>query len=55
MARTNYMYRYLVGRVADPLIGVTIGVAAYFVHERRVGRAEGHTLVEMVRERWTRA
>lgn len=45
-------YKYLISRVADPAIAIAIGTAAYFVHERRIGRAEGHTLKEMVMRKY---
>lgn len=45
-------YRYLVSRLADPVIGISIGLAAYIVHEKRVSRKEGHSLVELIRQRW---
>lgn len=41
-------YKYLISRVADPVIAVAIGTAAYFVHEKRIGREKGHTLKELV-------
>lgn len=45
-------YKYLILRVADPLIAVGVGVAAYYLHERRAGRPEGHTLNELLARRW---
>lgn len=30
--------KHLVSPLADPLIGVAVGVAAYYVHEWRIGR-----------------
>ncbi|OBA21838.1 hypothetical protein METBIDRAFT_40288 [Metschnikowia bicuspidata var. bicuspidata NRRL YB-4993] len=47
-------YKYLISRVADPVIAVSIGVAAYYMFEARVGRREGHTLNELVSKRWAR-
>lgn len=53
---TNYSfdmeYKYLISRLADPVIALSIGAAAYYVHERRVGRAEGHTLNELLRKKY---
>lgn len=48
----DMQYKYLISRFADPVIAVSIGVAAYYVHERRVGRAEGHSLNELLRNKY---
>lgn len=48
-------YKYLISRVADPLIAIAIGTAAYFVHEKRIGREEGHTLKELVLRKYKKA
>lgn len=45
-------YKYLISRMADPVIAIAIGTAAYFVHERRIGREEGHTLKELVMRKY---
>ncbi|QBM91118.1 Protein of unknown function DUF2665 [Metschnikowia aff. pulcherrima] len=45
-------YKYLISRFADPVIAVSIGVAAYYVYEARVGRREGHSLNELIAKRW---
>lgn len=41
-------YPYLISRVADPLLGITIGAASYYLYERRNGRETGHTLNELI-------
>ena len=45
-------YKYLISRFADPVIAVSIGVAAYYVYEARVGRREGHSLNDLIAKRW---
>lgn len=47
-------YKYLVSRFADPVIAITLGVSAYYVHEKRVGRSEGHTLNELLARWWNK-
>lgn len=47
-------YKYLVSRFADPVIAITLGVSAYYVHEKRVGRSEGHTLSELLARWWNK-
>lgn len=45
------VYRYLFNRWVDPLIGVSIGVAAYAVEEHKA-HVPGNRLVDLVRRRW---
>lgn len=45
-------YKYLISRLVDPVAAISIGIAAYYVHENRIGRRPGHTLNELVKKRW---
>ncbi|EDK45586.1 conserved hypothetical protein [Lodderomyces elongisporus NRRL YB-4239] len=45
-------YPYLISRWADPIFGIGMGVASYYLYERRVGRPEGHSLNELVLKRF---
>lgn len=45
-------YPYLISRSLDPIIGIVMGVASYYLYEQRVGRAEGHSLNELVVKRF---
>lgn len=45
-------YKYVISRFADPVIAITIGVSAYYLHERRVGRPEGHSLNELLVQKY---
>lgn len=45
-------YKYLISRFADPVIAISIGISAYYLHERRVGRAEGHSLNELLSKKY---
>lgn len=44
-------YKYLISKSVDPILAISIGTAAYYVHEYRHGRPQGHTLNELV-TRW---
>lgn len=44
-------YRYLFNRWVDPVVGVAVGVAAYFVQEQKLRREPGHSLTELMRLR----
>lgn len=46
-------YKYLISRTVDPIIAVSIGVAAYYLYERRTGRPEGHTLNELAYKKYS--
>ncbi|EEQ38247.1 putative small nuclear ribonucleoprotein G [Clavispora lusitaniae] len=48
-------YKYLISRFADPVIAISIGTAAYFLHERRVGREEGHKLKDLLLKKYGRS
>lgn len=52
-ANFNFLmqYKYLISRTVDPILAISIGTAAYYVHEYRHGRPQGHTLNELVM-RW---
>lgn len=52
--RLMYQYKFLIGRVADPAIGVIIGCVAYFVFELRNPRAPGHSLTELLRDKYVK-
>ncbi|BGP15946.1 hypothetical protein JCM10213_003623 [Rhodosporidiobolus nylandii] len=43
---------YLVSKVGDVLLGFTTGVFAYYLYERKNGRAEEDKLVNLVRWKW---
>ncbi|SCU99446.1 LAME_0G03202g1_1 [Lachancea meyersii CBS 8951] len=45
---------YLLGRFLDPVFALAVGTVSYYAHERKVGRAEGHSLNELVRKRLER-
>ncbi|ABN68307.2 predicted protein [Scheffersomyces stipitis CBS 6054] len=45
-------YPYLISRTIDPIFAISIGVASYYLHERRVGRPEGRTLNELVAKKF---
>lgn len=45
-------YKYLISRFADPVIAISVGISAYFLHESRVGRPEGHTLSELLKKKY---
>jgi hypothetical protein len=36
----------------DPLFGFFVGTAAYYAHEQRVGRPEGHSLNELLKKKF---
>ncbi|SCU96894.1 LADA_0H03312g1_1 [Lachancea dasiensis] len=42
---------FLLGRFLDPLFALTVGTMSYYSYEKRVGRAEGHSLNELVWKR----
>lgn len=46
------MYKYLVSRWADVAIGVGVGISAYYLHERRVGKPDGKKLNDIISEKW---
>lgn len=46
------MYKYLVSRWADVAIGVTVGVSAYYLHERRINKPEGSRLNDIISRKW---
>jgi hypothetical protein len=41
-------YPYLVSKWADPILAISMGVAAYYLYEKRVQREPGHTLNELI-------
>ncbi|KAK9245677.1 hypothetical protein V1506DRAFT_537629 [Lipomyces tetrasporus] len=45
-------YPYLLSKTLDPIFGIGVGVAAFYLYERREGREEGHTLNELVKRRY---
>ncbi|WPK24887.1 hypothetical protein PUMCH_002185 [Australozyma saopauloensis] len=45
-------YPYLISRLVDPVAALFIGSAAYFLQEKRLGREEGHTFIELAMKRW---
>lgn len=45
-------YPYLISRTIDPIFAIGIGAASYFLHEKRVGREDGHHLHELVLKRY---
>ncbi|ODV70399.1 hypothetical protein HYPBUDRAFT_151742 [Hyphopichia burtonii NRRL Y-1933] len=45
-------YPYLISRVSDPLLALSIGVAAYYVYERRAGRPDGHRLNDLLSRKY---
>lgn len=45
-------YPYLLGKWVDPIVGLSIGVAAYYLQEKRVQRPHGHTLNELLIRRF---
>lgn len=47
-------YPYLISRWVDPVVSVAIGVAAYYLHERRIGRPEGHSLNELLAKKYSK-
>ncbi|PWN29545.1 hypothetical protein BDZ90DRAFT_258460 [Jaminaea rosea] len=51
------MPRYLVGRISDPLLGISTGVLAYILWENdgrnAAHRPEGRMLSDLVKRRWS--
>lgn len=45
-------YPYLISRLGDPIIAVSIGVAAYYLHEKRDGREESHRLHNLLLQKY---
>lgn len=39
-------------RTLDPIFAIAVGTTAYYTHERKIGRKEGHTLNELVSKRY---
>ncbi|KAK9449146.1 uncharacterized protein V1518DRAFT_417271 [Limtongia smithiae] len=52
MAAPALRYPYLLSRTLDPIFGLFVGVAAFYLYERRAGREDGHTLNELVARRY---
>lgn len=46
------MYKYLVSRWVDPIIGVGVGVCAYYLHEQR--QDKGQKLNDIIRQKLSR-
>ncbi|EGV63309.1 hypothetical protein CANTEDRAFT_106160, partial [Yamadazyma tenuis ATCC 10573] len=46
------MYKFLVSRWVDPLIGVGIGVCAYYLHETRSHTPEGKRIKDIIYRRF---
>lgn len=45
-------YPYLISRTLDPLFGVAMGVALYYLYEQRAERPQGHTLLELLKKKY---
>lgn len=45
-------YPPLIHRKLDWILAIGMGVSAYYLYEKRTGREQGHTLYELVRERY---
>lgn len=45
-------YPPLVHRKLDLILAIGMGVSAYYLYERRTGREPGHSLYELVKERY---
>lgn len=46
-------YPYLISRWIDPLVGIGIGVLSYYSYEKRIGRPRGHSLNELLIQKYT--
>lgn len=44
-------YKHVFSRRSDPFIAVGMGLAAYWLHERRQQRRPGHSLLELLTEK----
>lgn len=44
----------LQSRWMDPIFAISMGVAAYYLYEQRVGRKPGHTLNELIARKYQR-
>ncbi|VUG17402.1 NCE101 [Brettanomyces bruxellensis] len=47
-------YPHLISKWMDPIFAISMGVAAYYLYERRVGREPGHTLNELIARKYQR-
>ncbi|ODV81629.1 uncharacterized protein CANTADRAFT_45301 [Suhomyces tanzawaensis NRRL Y-17324] len=45
-------YPYLISRVIDPIFGIGMGVASYYLYEKRHGREEGHYLNQLIAQKF---
>ncbi|KAK9463418.1 uncharacterized protein V1516DRAFT_667711 [Lipomyces oligophaga] len=51
---TSLKYPYLLSKTLDPIFGIFVGTASFYVYERRQGREKGHTLLELIQRRYAR-
>ncbi|KAK7203995.1 hypothetical protein BZA70DRAFT_290549 [Myxozyma melibiosi] len=47
-------YPYLISKVADPIFGIFVGAAAFYLYERRDDREQEHTLYYLAQKRFAK-
>ncbi|BGP07752.1 hypothetical protein JCM10049v2_003592 [Rhodotorula toruloides] len=45
---------YLISKFGDVLLGLSTGVWAYYLYERRLNRPDGERLADLVRWKWAK-
>ncbi|KAK9465377.1 hypothetical protein V1512DRAFT_249210 [Lipomyces arxii] len=45
-------YPYLISKLVDPIFGIIVGVASFYVYEHRQGREKNHSLNELLVRRY---